>query len=942
MGTGERFVPADAALPSEDGNPTWLDVVRQPFVAAILGGKGSGKSVIGHRLLEVFSDEGYDPHVVGLAESREDRLPDDYSQFSIVEMIEEHDGNYYEILRNWPEGSIVLFDVPIILARAGDAEEEVLECFDHLSRNIRNVDTCLVFETGKTSLLNRATASEVDTYLVRYPGMNQEQEEYDFARPIVERARDELEEYSVTSDDRTGVKRHTDDYRRYVYVETEAFVGKYPHEVSTPDYWDDPISRQHIDIDEENTMMVDEEDILAAINQARSTDIDLVETTAILDILKEQYGDFYPEIVLDELDTLVEDGYCERACRADGEHYYLTQRGRRRLRTPVGDSPTGGNGLHRNLIYTVTDRLSRAGFDADSTRQIEGKVLPDARARVPIDMTASSVSEMEEKWEQLREQYPEVAAITDGRDIHIEVETDPGSGHRQMLANLSDAIEQNKKCMFCVKRGEGDEDEAHHARKLAKKLLNPSCKVKASEDGRERLYSSKQTLTLAEGETVLRPKDPSKTQWWKTPGGAVELRTANASDPLIRFDSVEDIEEPQPEDVPAFSRYDRKTGRYVIQRRSENKYETLGEYEKGDIGEEWREVKEPFVPELYVDGDEIDDWWTIVVVPEDGDGPLLQYHPEVTDDGCVKGELRPLFDTRTEEYRTADGIEHTELFEKNTATHWLLYLLAAWEDDETTLHDHPTSKELYGYATGPECIALETPPATHPFPALDDVSTRLSELARSDDELISRRGVDFSERDRCRHAYSLTDRGWRAIVDAGIPSELPDRNRYSEDAELDVAVRYDPRTTKLVEATCDICGEKTGSLIDHARMHALSSTVDFSRPITENTMGHWVMFALCHHHRRTGRPMTAADLSERIGECDAVGSETALSTNLGELAEAGLATRRREAGTNAFEYEPTETGRFYLDTLGRPKEKPERTAPGYDRSLDVDPKELIE
>lgn len=63
------------ALPKEDCDAAWRAKIVRPSIVLILGKRGSGKSALGYRLLELFR-YGSQPYVVGVPPSARQHLPD--------------------------------------------------------------------------------------------------------------------------------------------------------------------------------------------------------------------------------------------------------------------------------------------------------------------------------------------------------------------------------------------------------------------------------------------------------------------------------------------------------------------------------------------------------------------------------------------------------------------------------------------------------------------------------------------------------------------------------------------------------------------------------------------------------------------------------------------------------------------------------------------------
>lgn len=949
MSSGDRFDSdgadeIDAPTPrgddaSDHDERTWRDILEVPFVAAVTGGSGSGKSVLSHRLLEVFGDGevGLDPYVAGFPESRSHLLPEHYDTLSVTELLDDHGDNYAEIVRQWPDNSIVLLDVPQIFLHAGRSDAEVRDFFDRLARVARDTDTCLVFEADTTEPLNDATVAAIDAFLVRYPSETQTRFCSEEVQDVFEAARQALGEY--VDEENAGeytVRSRTDELRQHVYVDAERFTGEYPHRVQLPDYWDDRISRPYTDIDEDTDKMVDAEDALRAIYAVRlqrDTTDEWVSKSEIRRELERRHDDFYDSVLPAALDELVSEGHCERATRDDEEHYRLTASGDREALTFEGESPTTGKPPHNEMVRAVVNRLTSVGFIADVEDQDNTGQLPDGTADVPIDMTAESRSEMEAKWRRLDEQWPRIAAVTDGRGLNIEAETG-NNGSKQVIANLRSAIEQNRICLFCVP--EGDDDPAAHARRLARKLCSPACKKKEVE-GEERLYHDTEKLHIHdEASIAVRDADIPQTQWWRLTSDDFELRTAEDGDIVCRIPADGERPEPDAEHAPAFYRCEQ--GRYRVEWiDDDHTYHSTDYDSKEAFSDEWTVINRPFVPEHHIDEyQDIADFWRIAVVPDDPDEPLYQYNTRVTDDGGVEGQLEPMFDVDDGTYRTAGDTDHTDHFRSNSESHWCLYALGAWQDDPDT-DGLPTSRELYEYTTSGDGLVFADVPDQSPFSSANALSTIPSRLCR-DTDLVRRVRVDTHHRPgNSRYAYGLTDDGWCALVDAGVPNRLPALDGVCR--RFDTSPAYDPRAASTIEGECPICGAPSGDVNAHVARHA-GDDPSHPTPISRNTVAHWTLYALSHLVGRDGAA-TAADVYEHASDTDVFAGRKSASTALSDIHAVGLVDRRRAADTRGHAYTLNEVGSRYLDALGRPEEKPDRSVEGFETRLDCPPEALL-
>lgn len=219
----------------------WHDILPEPFVALELGARGEGKTALGHRLLEVFGDNGRDAYIMGFPDSKAELLPE------YIEPL--HPGTTME---TWPENSIVLIhEAHHLLHARRSMDQENLE-IDFLVTVSRHKDSDIIYDTQQSQRLDKNAVAAVDAILVRWPALMQEDFERRQVRPIISDARDTLSKYVDVheGDDYTYVDRREDDdgtdlLKKHAFVHADQFRGEYPGEIGLADHWSEEISKAY-------------------------------------------------------------------------------------------------------------------------------------------------------------------------------------------------------------------------------------------------------------------------------------------------------------------------------------------------------------------------------------------------------------------------------------------------------------------------------------------------------------------------------------------------------------------------------------------------------------------------------------------------------------------------------------------------------------------------
>ena len=152
----------------------WLDLIVPPCVVLLLGGRGSGKTALGFRLLELFRYKLI-PYVIGLPSQRAHLLSD---WIGIEERLE-------DVL----SGSISLVDEAYLSNHARDWAKAESRDLCRLLNLSRQQDKTIIFIAQQGRQINLDIASSANVIALKNPGMLQSEFERPALRQIVSNAK---------------------------------------------------------------------------------------------------------------------------------------------------------------------------------------------------------------------------------------------------------------------------------------------------------------------------------------------------------------------------------------------------------------------------------------------------------------------------------------------------------------------------------------------------------------------------------------------------------------------------------------------------------------------------------------------------------------------------------------------------------------------------------
>jgi hypothetical protein len=208
--------PAEVALPPlVEPDAKWREVIIPPAVALVLGKRGSGKSALAYRLLELFRHQ-LTPYVVGAPDRAKQLLPD---WIGIAATLEE-----------LPNKSVALIDEAYLAYHARESLAQESKAMSQMLNLSRQREQTLIFVAQEARQVDKNIASAASVLIFKELGMLQPQFERPELRQLAEQAGDALS-------GKAGDKRKW----AYVYSTDADFLGLLESQLAS--FWKSSLSR---------------------------------------------------------------------------------------------------------------------------------------------------------------------------------------------------------------------------------------------------------------------------------------------------------------------------------------------------------------------------------------------------------------------------------------------------------------------------------------------------------------------------------------------------------------------------------------------------------------------------------------------------------------------------------------------------------------------------
>jgi len=195
----------------------WLDLIIHPSIVLLLGARGSGKTALGFRLLEIFRYR-LTPYVIGLPPQCAHLLP---GWIGIVESLEDV-----------PSGSISLVDEAYLSNHARDWAKGESRDLCRLLNLSRQQDKTVIFISQQGRQISLDIASSANAFVFKNPGVLQ----VEFERPALRR---------IVSETKLAFETKSGDPKRWSYVHSPDAGFNGMLENNPPTFWSQKLSRMY-------------------------------------------------------------------------------------------------------------------------------------------------------------------------------------------------------------------------------------------------------------------------------------------------------------------------------------------------------------------------------------------------------------------------------------------------------------------------------------------------------------------------------------------------------------------------------------------------------------------------------------------------------------------------------------------------------------------------
>lgn len=160
-------------------------------------------------------------------------------------------------------------------------------------------------------------------------------------------------------------------------------------------------------------------------------------------------------------DRLVDGGHLHESTDDDGTVCYSVESEGVAEIYRQGASPTAGKERHRRLVRRMYPLLvGRAGLDVEVGIQGGSESMPDLLAHPRRDIPGNPIA-AQDALDEFKSENPLGHTLTRGAPTAVEIEKATADSPAKTASNLESAIEDDRRCLFVVPGGGGDEPAAY-------------------------------------------------------------------------------------------------------------------------------------------------------------------------------------------------------------------------------------------------------------------------------------------------------------------------------------------------------------------------------------------------------------------------------------------------------------------------------------------------
>jgi hypothetical protein len=519
------------------------------------------------------------------------------------------------------------------------------------------------------------------------------------------------------------------------------------------------------------------------------------------------------------------DEYVKVEGRTDGDvTVTLTETGlNKALSHDTGSSASGGKEDHREVLRKSYKLFTKIGALTSLPTQ-EGDELPDGVADLPHDplKEAESVDEAVEIQERMKQEYPILYELGNGRDIAIEAETSTIKKPMQTLTNLRKAIESDRTCLFACKDASGDDVDSHditHWPRRGEQIIHPTnnggvdrdsinCVSTEYENGDRKFYNKTSKLKVEPGRVVVveRPDDHNETEWREQDNKVVAIshQKGGESEELTSFNSLELAVDPP---LKTTLHREKKKDQWVVKKGEGEDASIMGRYgTKEELSKDYMDLYTPFIPDVEFPREVRCDDFDFIVFPDDDSERYEECQL------YLDGELVPL-----------SGVEYTPDDSPKAATngHSSETSVESTTDDDTTAGDESTNDH------NPEA-SMESTNGHASETSVESTTESQTEAPENEGQSTADNDSDQTEESRSKYEYTPAEEipASATVTPKEIKEEIDRNPKLEHDVELETikafatgTLFHDPDIYRTVYAAIKFTNKEAHSYVNRIPYH---------------------------------------------------------------------------------------------------------------------------